>query len=174
VSTSNPNNQKFVKQLIERGTKILKVPNPADPLKARDGEISVHKARFVLLRLLSPEAGNHRLKNFSHLSLQSLNLIIRRLKSFSQLVCKIKEKIHYWTSTWCRSGGMILRKDLYELGEKAHLKSWNLWKFKQITSTTVNFSKNPSVRYCTESCWTTYFWKDLNRNLSKNNTTKNY
>jgi adenine-specific DNA glycosylase len=25
----SPNNQKFVKQLIERGTKILKAPNPA-------------------------------------------------------------------------------------------------------------------------------------------------
>jgi hypothetical protein len=64
VSGSSPNNQKCVKQLIERGTKILQVPNPVDPLKASDEEKrSVHKARFVLLRLLAPEAGNHRLKN---------------------------------------------------------------------------------------------------------------
>jgi hypothetical protein len=48
----------FVKQLIERGTKILQVPNPADSLKASDGERSEHKAGFVLLRLLAPEAGN--------------------------------------------------------------------------------------------------------------------
>jgi hypothetical protein len=27
----NPNNHKFVKQLIEGGTKILKAPNPVDP-----------------------------------------------------------------------------------------------------------------------------------------------
>jgi len=38
--------------------------------------------------LLAPEAGNHILKTFSRLSLQSLKLIIRRLKSSSQLVCK--------------------------------------------------------------------------------------
>jgi len=42
VSASSPNNQKFVKQLIERGTKILQVPNPTDSLKASDGERSVH------------------------------------------------------------------------------------------------------------------------------------
>jgi len=41
VSARSPNNQKFVKQLIERGTKILHVPNPADPLKASDGERSI-------------------------------------------------------------------------------------------------------------------------------------
>jgi hypothetical protein len=41
VSASSPKNQKFVKQLIEEGTKILHVPNPADPLKASDGERSV-------------------------------------------------------------------------------------------------------------------------------------
>jgi predicted peroxiredoxin len=41
VSASSPNNQKFVKQLIEEGTKILHVPNPANPLKASDGEKAV-------------------------------------------------------------------------------------------------------------------------------------
>jgi len=41
VSVSSQNNQKFVKQLIEEVTKILYVPNPADPLKASDGERSV-------------------------------------------------------------------------------------------------------------------------------------
>jgi len=41
VSASCPNNQKFVKQLIEEGTKILHVPNPANPLKASNGERSV-------------------------------------------------------------------------------------------------------------------------------------
>jgi hypothetical protein len=38
VSASSPNNQQFVKQLIEEGTKILHVPNPTDPLKANVGE----------------------------------------------------------------------------------------------------------------------------------------
>jgi hypothetical protein len=47
----------------KRGTKILQVQNPPDPLKASDGEKSVQKARFVLLWFLAPEAGNHRLKN---------------------------------------------------------------------------------------------------------------
>jgi hypothetical protein len=46
----------------KRGTKILQVPNPADPLKSSNGEKSV-KARFVLLRLLALEARNHGLKN---------------------------------------------------------------------------------------------------------------
>jgi hypothetical protein len=36
VLASRPNNQKFVEQLIEEGTKILQVPNPVDPLKASD------------------------------------------------------------------------------------------------------------------------------------------
>jgi hypothetical protein len=38
VSTSSPNNQKFVQQQIEAGTKILQVPNLADPLKVSDEE----------------------------------------------------------------------------------------------------------------------------------------
>jgi hypothetical protein len=67
VSASSLKNQKFVKQLIERGTKILQIPNPANPLKASDGERFVHKAGFVLLRLLAPESGNHRLKNLQSL-----------------------------------------------------------------------------------------------------------
>jgi hypothetical protein len=41
MSASSPNKQKFVKQLIEEGTKILHVPKPADPLKASDRERSV-------------------------------------------------------------------------------------------------------------------------------------
>jgi len=41
VFASSSNNQKFVKQLIEEGTKILHVPNPADPLKASDGEKAI-------------------------------------------------------------------------------------------------------------------------------------
>jgi hypothetical protein len=57
VSVVSPNNQKFVKQLINGGTKILHVPNPADPLKASDGERSVQKVGFVKLRLLAIEAG---------------------------------------------------------------------------------------------------------------------
>jgi len=51
----------------KRGTKILKVPNPADPLKSRSGEKAVQKAGFVLLRLLAQEAGNHGLKNLQSL-----------------------------------------------------------------------------------------------------------
>jgi hypothetical protein len=41
VFGSSPNNQKFVKQLIEEGTKILHVQNPTDPLKASNRERSV-------------------------------------------------------------------------------------------------------------------------------------
>jgi hypothetical protein len=69
----------------KRGTKILQVPNPADPLKSSNREKDVQKIGFVLLWLLAPEAGNHGLKN-----LQSLELT-----SFKQLVCKIKEEIHH-------------------------------------------------------------------------------
>jgi hypothetical protein len=92
VFASNPNNQKFVKQLIEEGTKIIHVPNPDDPLKPSDRERSVQLAGFMLLRLLALQAGYHRLKTFSRLSLQ---LIVGRLKSSSQLVCKINEKIYH-------------------------------------------------------------------------------
>jgi hypothetical protein len=50
----------------KRGTGILQVPNPVDPLKSSNGEKSV-TAGFVELRLLALEAGSHGLK-----SLQSL------------------------------------------------------------------------------------------------------
>jgi hypothetical protein len=43
VCASSPNNQKFVKQLTEEGTKIIHVPNLVDPLKASDGERSYNK-----------------------------------------------------------------------------------------------------------------------------------
>jgi hypothetical protein len=58
------NNRKIEKSLQvtqKRGTEILQVPNPADPLKSSNEEKSV-KAGFVLLRLLAQEAGNHILK----------------------------------------------------------------------------------------------------------------
>jgi hypothetical protein len=48
----------------KRGTKILQVTNPTDPLKSSNEEKIVFKAGFVLLRLLAPEARNHGLKNF--------------------------------------------------------------------------------------------------------------
>jgi hypothetical protein len=54
------NNWKLEKSLQmaqKRGTKILQVPNPADPLKSSNGEKIVKKAGFELLRLLAPEAG---------------------------------------------------------------------------------------------------------------------
>jgi hypothetical protein len=51
----------------KRRTRILQETNPVDPLKASDGEKSVQKPGFVLLRLLAPEAGNHRLKNLQSL-----------------------------------------------------------------------------------------------------------
>jgi hypothetical protein len=51
----------------KRGTKILQVPNLADPLKSSNGEKAVQKARFVLLRLLPLEARNHGQKNLQSL-----------------------------------------------------------------------------------------------------------
>jgi hypothetical protein len=51
----------------KRGTKILQVPNPADPLKSSSGENAVQKAGFVLLRLLDLEAGNHGLRDLQSL-----------------------------------------------------------------------------------------------------------
>jgi hypothetical protein len=59
------------------------------------------------------------------LILQSLKLVICRLTSSKQLVCKITEEINHWTSDWCKSEGM-LRKTMHKLGEKAHLKSQDL------------------------------------------------
>jgi hypothetical protein len=65
-------NRKIEKSLQvaqKRGTKILQVPNPADPLKSSSGEKAVQKAGFLLLQLLDLETGNHGLKN-----LQSLDI----------------------------------------------------------------------------------------------------
>jgi hypothetical protein len=56
------NNRKKKKKSLQvaqkRGTKILKVPNPADPLKSSNREKAVQKIGFVLLWLLAPNAGN--------------------------------------------------------------------------------------------------------------------
>jgi hypothetical protein len=46
----------------KRGTKILQVSNPTDPLNASNREKSVPEVGFVLLRLLASEAVNHGLK----------------------------------------------------------------------------------------------------------------
>jgi hypothetical protein len=51
----------------KRGTKILQVSNPADPLNASNREKSIPEVGFVLLRLLAPEAGNHGLKDLQSL-----------------------------------------------------------------------------------------------------------
>jgi hypothetical protein len=51
----------------KRGTKILKVPNPADPLKSRSGEKAVQKAGFVLLWILELEPGKHVLETLQSL-----------------------------------------------------------------------------------------------------------
>jgi hypothetical protein len=59
------NNRKLEKSLQvahKRGTKILQILNPADPLKSSNGEKSL-TAGFVELRLLAPEAGSHGLKS---------------------------------------------------------------------------------------------------------------
>jgi hypothetical protein len=53
----------------KRGTKILQVPNPTDPLKSSNREKSV-KAGFVLLRLLAQEAENHELKELQSLDFE--------------------------------------------------------------------------------------------------------
>jgi hypothetical protein len=56
----------------KRGTKIVQVLNPADPLKSSSGEKAVQKAGFVLLRLLDLEAGNKGLKNIQSLDIAKL------------------------------------------------------------------------------------------------------
>jgi len=74
--------EKSLQVAQKRGTKILKVPNPADPLKASNREESVQKVESVLLRLLASEAGNHRIKKkLKSLDLAKLKLVIRRLAS---------------------------------------------------------------------------------------------
>jgi hypothetical protein len=55
--------EKILQVAQTRGTKILQVPNPSNPLKSSNGEQTVLKAEFVLLRLLALEVGNHGLKN---------------------------------------------------------------------------------------------------------------
>jgi hypothetical protein len=91
-------NRKIEKSLQvaqKRGTKILQVPNPANPLKSSNREKTILKVGFVLLWLLAQEVGNHGLKTFNLLILQSLNLVIHRLTFFNQLVCKINDEIHH-------------------------------------------------------------------------------
>jgi hypothetical protein len=87
--------EKSMQVAQKRGKKTFQVPNPAYPLKSSTGEKSVQKAGFVLLRLLAQEAGNHGLKTFNLLILQSLKLVIRILTSSKQPVCKINEEIHH-------------------------------------------------------------------------------
>jgi hypothetical protein len=60
------NNRRIEKSLQvaqKRGTKILQVSNPADPLNASNREKSVPEVGFALLWLLPQEAGNHGLNN---------------------------------------------------------------------------------------------------------------
>jgi len=76
--------EKSLQMAQKRGTKILQVPNPANPLKSSNGEKAIQKAGFVLLRLRALEAENH-----------GLNLVIHKLTSSKQLVCKIKEEIYH-------------------------------------------------------------------------------
>jgi hypothetical protein len=59
--------EKSLQMAKKRGTKMLQVPNPDDPLKSRSREKAVQKAGFVLLRLLDLEAGNHGLENLQSL-----------------------------------------------------------------------------------------------------------
>jgi hypothetical protein len=74
-SSKIQNTRKIEKSLQvaqKKGTKILQVPIPADPLKSNNGEKSVQTAAFVLLRLLVPKAGNHGLKNLHSLDFAKL------------------------------------------------------------------------------------------------------
>jgi hypothetical protein len=71
--------EKCLEVAQKRGIKILQVPNLVDPPKSSNGEKTVLKVGFVLLRLLAPETGNHGLKN-----LQSLDFV-RAKPSYSQI-----------------------------------------------------------------------------------------
>jgi hypothetical protein len=60
------NNRRIEKSLQvaqKRGTEILQVSNPVDPLNASNIEKSVPEVGFALLRLLAQEAGNYGLNN---------------------------------------------------------------------------------------------------------------
>jgi hypothetical protein len=78
--------------------KILLVPNPANPLKSSSEEKAIQKAGFVLLRLPNLEVGNDGLENLQSLDFANPEPGSRRLTSFKQLVCKIKQEIHHQTS----------------------------------------------------------------------------
>jgi hypothetical protein len=142
----------------KRGTKILQVPNPIDPLKSSNKEKIVLKAGFVLLGLRKPRTVDW--KTFSCLILQSLNLVIHILTSSKQLVYKINEEIHYWTFNWCRSEGDAT-EDFAWAGGKSSSNTWDLWKYKQMTSTTVCFPKDPSIKHCAGSRWMSYSWTKI-------------
>jgi hypothetical protein len=58
--------EKSLQVAQKRGTEILQVSNPTNPLKSSNGEKSV-TAGFVQLWLLAPKAGNHGLKNLQSL-----------------------------------------------------------------------------------------------------------
>jgi len=153
------------------GKKNFKAPNLTGPLASSDEECSAHWSKFEPFRLLTLEVGIQRLKTFSHLSLESLKLIIRRLISSSQLVCKINEKIHNWTSNWCKFEKRCYGKLCISWG-KSSSKSWDLWSWS-FNFNTVNFPKGPSVGCYANSCCMTYSWKKkLKRNIFKNTTTK--
>lgn len=156
-------------QITMAGKKNFKAPNLTGPLASSEEECSAHWSEFEPFRLLTPEAGIQRVKTFSHLSRQSLKLIIRKLISSSQLVCKINEKIHNWTSNWCKFEKRCYRRLCISWGKSSY-KSWDLWSWS-FNFDTVNFPKGPlSNAMLTAATW--HIPEKKNINIFKNITTK--
>jgi hypothetical protein len=66
------------------------------------------------------------------------------LTSSKQLVCKIKEEIHHWTSNWYRSGGDATEGSAWA-GGRAHLKletfgNMNIWLQQQYVFQKIHLS----------------------------------
>jgi hypothetical protein len=95
---SSSNNHRREKKVLKAPSQVKLVLCHQDMENVLHIDLNLSHFSFKLLKL-----SMQRLNSFSHLSLQSLKLIIRILKSSNQLVCKTSEKIHHLTSNWCRS-----------------------------------------------------------------------
>jgi len=149
------------------GIKILQVSNSADPLKSSNGEKTIQKAGIVLLQLLAPEVGNHGLKNLQSLDFTKPETGYLQIASSKQLVCKINEKIHHWTSNWYRSEEDATKGYAWAGGKSSPLEILNIWLQTKLIFQRIHLSNTllgAAGWYIPET--------KLNKNISKNTTTK--
>jgi hypothetical protein len=90
----------IVKCLNSSSNNHRRKENPQGTKSSQAGPLPSKYRMFCILIWIWATSTSSSWSPFNHLSLESLKLIIRKLKSSNQLVCKMSEKIHHWTSNW--------------------------------------------------------------------------